>query len=326
MLASYSLVLFEEIIVFFGFSFTVSLIIIKVLSDIAKRSQLPAHSIRDIKRATLSLWAAFFGIWLLQILNLTSIFSVLTLTGIIGLAITLALSATISNFFAGLWLIQDNTLRLGDTIKLGGVTGVVIKLSFRNTWLRTDEGKIAVVSNSTLYNGPFINFTATERLAKTVKTQIKRPNKLKFLFVKVGTKALVGSKKSEWVLLGGFVNASSVAKESMKIASKKKVGISFVLAGQKNNFALEDFICAGGILKSFPKGKIVLSDKALGAILAFNGSKQNLQQNISKSKHSQELLKIGFAKDIEYACQVDIYKVVPIYQNRTISLVSLREN
>ena len=166
MLVSFSFALFEEIIIFLGVSLLISSIIIKILSDIAKRSQLPENSIRDIKRAVLGVWAAIFSVWLLQILNLTSIFSSLTLTGIIGLAITLALSSTISNFFAGLWLIQDNTLRTGDTIRLGEITGVVIKLSFRNTWLRTTEGKIAVVSNSALYNGPFINFTATERLAK----------------------------------------------------------------------------------------------------------------------------------------------------------------
>ena len=57
-----------------------------------------------------------------------------------------------------------------------------------------------------------------------------------------GTKALVRSKASKWVLVGAFVNADAVAKKSIEIASKNNVGISFVLAGQNNHFALEDFI------------------------------------------------------------------------------------
>ncbi len=130
-----------------------------------------------------------------------------------------------------------------------------------------------------------------------------------------GTKALVQSKGSKWVLVGAFVNADAVAEKSNEIASKNNVGISFVLAGQKNYFALEDFICAGGIIGRLPKGAVEFSDKALGALLAYNSAKDNLKENIRKSKHAQELLKIGFEKDIEFACQIDLYSIVPCYKN-----------
>lgn len=130
-----------------------------------------------------------------------------------------------------------------------------------------------------------------------------------------GTKALVRSKGSRWVLVGAFVNADAVARKSNEIASKNNVGISFVLAGQENHFALEDFICAGGIIDRLPKGAVEFSDKTLGALLAYNSAKHNLQENIRKSKHAQELLKIGFGKDIEFACQIDLYSIVPCYKN-----------
>jgi small-conductance mechanosensitive channel len=166
MLDSFTLALIGEITAYVGISLFVSLIIIRVLSNIAKRSHLHKNSTRDIQRAVLSVWALLATIWILQILNLTSIFSTLTLTGIIGLSISLSLQSTLSNFFSGLWLINDKVLRLGDTIKLGDISGEVFRMSFRNTWIKTTKGKIAVVSNTTLYNGPFINFTATERLSK----------------------------------------------------------------------------------------------------------------------------------------------------------------
>jgi len=151
---------------FVGISLCVSWIIIKALSNIAKRSRAPKASIRDIQRGILVIWLAFMVVWLLRSLGVTSLFSSLTLTGIMALGITLALQSTFSNFLAGVWLLSDNVLRMGDKIKLGGVEGIVIKLSFRSTWLKTKEGNIVIMSNLTLYNGPFTNFTAAERLSK----------------------------------------------------------------------------------------------------------------------------------------------------------------
>jgi small-conductance mechanosensitive channel len=160
------------IVTFIGISLLISLIIIKALSDIAKRSQLPKDTIRDIQRGILTIWLALTVVWILQSLGLTSLFSSLTLTGIVGLGITLALQSTLSNLLSGVWLLRDNILRLGDIIKIADVKGTVIKLGFRSTWLKTSEGNIVVMSNSTLYNGPFTNFTATERLSK--KTENKQ--------------------------------------------------------------------------------------------------------------------------------------------------------
>jgi 2-phosphosulfolactate phosphatase len=130
-----------------------------------------------------------------------------------------------------------------------------------------------------------------------------------------GTKALIQSHGAKWVLIGAFLNADAVAKKSFEIASKNKTGISFVLAGEENHFALEDFICAGAIIQRLSKNDVELSDKTLGALLAFNSAKQNLLRNICKSKHAQDLLKNGFGKDIEFACQLGLYDVVPCYQN-----------
>jgi 2-phosphosulfolactate phosphatase len=133
-----------------------------------------------------------------------------------------------------------------------------------------------------------------------------------------GTNALVQSKTAKCVLAGAFVNASAAAKVSLEIACKQKIGISFVLAGQKNRFALEDFICAGGIIKRFPAGTVELSDKALSALLAYEGAKYDLQANILRSTHAQTLIKIGLGRDIEFACQTDLYGIVPFYKNGEI--------
>jgi len=96
--------------------------------------------------------------------GIASEFQALTVTGLAGLAISLALQTTLSNILAGVLLFSDKTLRLHDVISLGEIKGTVIRVGLRSTWIRTQEGNIAIIGNSTLMNGPFINYTAQERL------------------------------------------------------------------------------------------------------------------------------------------------------------------
>jgi small conductance mechanosensitive channel len=166
-----SFTLFGGLALFVVISLIISLIIIKSLSDTAKRSQLPKSSVQDVQREVLALWFVLTVIWILQGLGYTSLISSLTLSGIIGIGITLALQSTLSNFLFGVWLLRDNVLRLGDNIRIMSLEGTVIKLGFRSTWLKTTEGHIVIMSNSTLYNGPFTNSTATERLSKKFENE-----------------------------------------------------------------------------------------------------------------------------------------------------------
>jgi small conductance mechanosensitive channel len=167
------LALLSGLALFVGISLFVSLIIIRVLSKTAAQSQLSRNSIRDEQRSILIIWLVLVVIWILQTLGFTSLLSSLTLSGIIGLGITLALQSTLSNLLSGFWLLHDNVLRLGDNIEMGNIKGTVIKLSFRSTWLKNSEGDIVIMSNSTLYSGPFTNLTATERLSRKSENENK---------------------------------------------------------------------------------------------------------------------------------------------------------
>jgi 2-phosphosulfolactate phosphatase len=137
-----------------------------------------------------------------------------------------------------------------------------------------------------------------------------------------GTKALAKSKGSRWVLIGAFLNAEAIAKKATEISKKSGGGISFVLAGEKNHFSLEDFICAGAIAEGFPENMIELSDKATAALLAFREAKSNLFENVKKSEHAKNLTKLGLGKDIEFSCQLSIYETIPFYRDGKIQNLS----
>jgi small-conductance mechanosensitive channel len=90
--------------------------------------------------------------------------SSLTLSAVIGLAATLALQTTISNILAGFVLLQDRLLRLHDTVQISGIKGQVVQIGLVTTWLKLDDGSVAVISNSNLLSGPLVNRTAADRL------------------------------------------------------------------------------------------------------------------------------------------------------------------
>ncbi len=136
------------------------------ISQKAGASRGVANSVRQ--------WIAVLMIMLgvAAVLGLTGISSqltILTLSGIGGLALTLALQTTLSNVIAGVLMLSDGVLRLGDEIEFGTVRGEVVKLSLRTTWIRTSEGVISVIGNSNLAAGPIINKTAKARLEKKLE-------------------------------------------------------------------------------------------------------------------------------------------------------------
>ena len=104
--------------------------------------------------------------------GLSSQLTTLTISGIAGLAISLALQNTISNVISGVLLLSDGVIRLGDDIQYGGpggVRGEVVKLSLRTTWIRTPEGVITVIGNTNLSAGPILNYSAKARLGKKLE-------------------------------------------------------------------------------------------------------------------------------------------------------------
>jgi 2-phosphosulfolactate phosphatase len=136
-----------------------------------------------------------------------------------------------------------------------------------------------------------------------------------------GTVALVRSRQAELVFVGAFLNSGTVAREAIEVAEKEEKGVSLVLSGEKGEFSFEDFICAGAITEEFPRNRVYYSDKTLAALLAFKQTQNNLCKNVMKAEHAKHLMKIGFGRDIEFSCQLDILKILPIYRDGKVTLL-----
>jgi small-conductance mechanosensitive channel len=136
----------------------------RLLGRIVKRahgSPSTVLAIRDTLRLV-GIGVAAYGVVVYS--GLSSELSLLTLSGVIGIIISLALQSTLSNLIAGVFLLRDRAISLGDMITISSVSGKVIHITLRNTWLLNGTGDVVIVSNSTLQSGPLINATMRQRL------------------------------------------------------------------------------------------------------------------------------------------------------------------
>jgi len=93
-----------------------------------------------------------------------SITPLLTTLGIGGLAVALAFKDTLTNFFAGLYILADQPILIGDYIKIeGGPEGYVEEVGWRSTRIRTLPNNIVILPNSKVSESIITNYFLPER-------------------------------------------------------------------------------------------------------------------------------------------------------------------
>ncbi|MEN2993808.1 MAG: mechanosensitive ion channel family protein [Thermodesulfovibrio sp.] len=115
---------------------------------------------------------AVYLIGLIIILNIlgVSIAPLITALGIGGLAVALALKDTLENLFAGMHIMAEKTIRVGDFIRLeNGQEGYVEDISWRTTRIRMIPNNMIIIPNSKLAQSIIINYFLPE---KTMSFQI----------------------------------------------------------------------------------------------------------------------------------------------------------
>jgi small-conductance mechanosensitive channel len=102
------------------------------------------------------------GLVLLQELGV-AIMPILTALGVGGLAVALALQDTLANLFAGVHILADRPIRVGDYVKLdSGIEGFVEDIGWRSTRIRLLSNNMAVVPNATIAKSAITNYALPE--------------------------------------------------------------------------------------------------------------------------------------------------------------------
>jgi len=152
--------------------FVVIVVVLELLSRflraLARRAGSRTTTLRAIRDTFRVLWiiaGAIIGLSIAAQAGFGSQLTILTISGLAGLVVTLSLQTVFSNIIAGILLLQDKAVRVGDVIEFSGVKGRVARVALRNTWLVTDSGTIAIIGNNALLGGPLVNHSASKRYA-----------------------------------------------------------------------------------------------------------------------------------------------------------------
>lgn len=84
--------------------------------------------------------------------------------GIGGLAVALALQSTLANYFAGMYITSDRSIRIGDFIEIGtDLKGYVHQIGWRGTQIKTIANNIIIVPNSKLADSIITNYSEPQQ-------------------------------------------------------------------------------------------------------------------------------------------------------------------
>lgn len=93
-----------------------------------------------------------------------SIAPILTALGVGGVAVALAIKDTLENLFAGLYLLSEGALKVGDMIRIdSGQEGVILDIGWRTTKIKTGQSNTLLIPNSKLSQSLVTNFNLPEQ-------------------------------------------------------------------------------------------------------------------------------------------------------------------
>jgi small-conductance mechanosensitive channel len=117
-----------------------------------------------------------------------SITPMITALGVGGLAVALALQDTLGNLFAGIHILLEKSIRIGDFVKLEtGAEGYVEDITWRTTRVRMLPNNMVIIPNS--------------KLAQSVVTNYYLPEKRMSLLIPIGVSYFSDPDKVERILL-----------------------------------------------------------------------------------------------------------------------------
>lgn len=124
-----------------------------------------------------------------------SVAPLLTALGVGGLAVALALQDTLANLFAGIHVLLEKSVRVGDFIRLeSGQEGYVTDITWRTTRIRMLPNNVVVIPNSKLAQSVVVNYHLPEpRMSLLIQVGVSYdadPDRVERMLVEEARKAL----------------------------------------------------------------------------------------------------------------------------------------
>ena len=143
----------------------IGLLLIKVIMTVSRkimnRSRLRGLAGNFLLAILKSLLVFVYLIVIMRVLGIDTS-SMIALLAAGGLALSLALQSTLSNFASGMILVSNHPFKEGDFIDAAGVSGTVEKITLFSTKLKTPDNKVVTLPNSSVAGGNIVNYSTEE--------------------------------------------------------------------------------------------------------------------------------------------------------------------
>ena len=152
-----------HIIVIFSITIASANLAGKVFRNYIQKSSLPIPT-TGLAYGILKGTILIIGLLIILSVLGISITTLITALGVGGLAVALALQDTLSNLFAGIHILMEKSVRVGDFIKLEtGQEGYVEDITWRTTRVRMLPNNTVIIPNSKLSQSIVINYYLPEK-------------------------------------------------------------------------------------------------------------------------------------------------------------------
>ncbi len=139
----------------------IGFIIVKIISGIAKR--MVRRSLSPQMQMLLSKAITYIGVFIIFLYALNSIGVQLTAllgaAGIVGIALGIASQTSLSNIISGVFLISEKPFEIGDVIRVGDKTGIIMSIDLLSIKMRTFDNFFLRIPNTKIIDSELTNIT-----------------------------------------------------------------------------------------------------------------------------------------------------------------------
>lgn len=159
------------------FTVIVAIIVAQWLSNLCNSALASAKDIDDNFKIVLSRLINVAFIILAIIISLSSVGLDLTILsvfgGAIGVGLGFGLQKIASNYISGFIILFDHSVKIGDTVEVGGFNGKITQIKTRYSVLRNFSGEEMIIPNENFVTQNVKNFTFTDRASvSSIETSI----------------------------------------------------------------------------------------------------------------------------------------------------------
>ena len=137
-----------------------------------------------------------------------------------------------------------------------------------------------------------------------------------------GTASMAAAAGAGRVVIGALLNLAAVVEDLARTGAEPV----FLCSGREGRFALDDAVAAGrmvaALVEANPSTEWVMNDGARAALALGRAWSDDARTLFAESAAGRQIAEAGLESDLAFCAQTDLRDVLPVLQDRSITLAS----